>query len=78
MENETKPNRYFITIYELETTTGLKSGQINFTMGNGSFLRREGCSEWIKNTNKHLFTITNVLITNIIELSEQDYNDWMS
>ena len=73
MENTT---RYFIVFYKVKVSglSTLSDGQINLSVtGDKPFLNRYSVIEYIKKQGK---SFLDVLITNFIEVSEEDYKTW--
>ena len=59
-----RKNRYFLVFYNGSCNVGMVSGCCDFTT-NGFFLN-------LKQTTN----VLSITITNIIELTESDFNDW--
>ena len=76
--------RYFIVFFTATETETLGNGRVangEFTyQTDGSFLS----FRWVKNDirtvveKQHNFTLKHINITNIMELSKEDYDDWCS
>lgn len=67
--------RYFIVAYNHGNGRVHGSGGISFVT-DGCYLNRSKTIELIKSTLRHVDE--EVVIQNIIELSESDYNDWIN
>ena len=67
--------RYFIVAYNHGNGKVRGSGQVN-VITDGHYLNRLETIEQIKSTLKYENSV--VVIQNIIELSEQDYKDWIN
>lgn len=68
-------NRFFIVMYVANHTyKGRCTGETTFTVSESGYINREMLVEQIIENNK---TLKEVVITNIIELSETDYNRWI-
>lgn len=72
MENIGQIKRCFIVFYRANKGNSLVTGYINF-ITDGCFLNRKKTIEQISESSDGL---TQIVITNIIEISESDYNDW--
>ena len=67
--------RNFIIFYHCQNSNKLCDG--NYTSKNRlTFPNRKECCEWIEKTNNFIFSIDEIVITNIIELTEDDLNNW--
>lgn len=66
--------RYFIVFYLGLIRNGETTGHINFITWDNRYINSKDTIDFLK--KKHSFT--HVVITNIIELSKQDYEDWCS
>lgn len=69
--------RYFIVSYNHGNVNGVihGSGQMNFAT-DGCYLNQQKTIEQIKPTLHYGDAV--IVIQNIIELSESDYNDWIA
>lgn len=65
-------NRYFLIFYIGNVPNGKVTGYMNFTT-DGCYLNKLKTIEQIKEANKNL---TEIVITNIVEMSESDSKDW--
>lgn len=75
--NSTKPvlaNRYFLVFYIGNVPNGKVTGYIDFTT-DGCYLSKSKTIKQIEEVSKNL---TEIVITNIIEVSESDSKDWHS
>ncbi len=71
-------NRYFIVVYIGTTIKGQATGQTSFQTKNNSYLSRTiTISQIIEMNKKTGVSIYDVVITNIIELNEVDYNTYL-
>lgn len=66
-------NRYFIVSFSLNNDKIHGFGQRNFVT-NGCYLNMQKTTEQIKSELK--YENVGIVILNVIELSESDYNDW--
>ena len=66
-------NRYFIVMYVAKSNTGHIINQGHFET-NGHYLSLKGTIDFIRKGSQD--AVTNIAITNIIELSKSDYEDW--
>lgn len=69
---DNRRKRYFITFYLGKSQSGTIQGQISIVANVGFPPRRE-MTRIIEENN-----VTNVVITNVIELSRKDYEYWTS
>jgi hypothetical protein len=72
-------NRYFIVFYIIGNSSSLVHGNISFYTDDGTFAKQaevvdEITKSYPQNARKH----KDIVITNIIELSEEDYNTWIT
>lgn len=67
--------RYFIVMFIGSHPNGQATGHMDFTCSDGCFIRRKEATKQISATNE---SIRDVVITNIIELTEADYQSWIS
>ena len=67
--------RYFIVSFSLNNDKVHGLGQRDFVT-NGCYLNRQKTAEQIKSELK--YENVGIVILNVIELSESDYNDWSS
>ena len=79
-ENGNKPkpllaNRYFIVFYIGNVPNGRITGYIDFTTYEGSYLNK---AMTLIQISKHNSEIKDVVLTNIIELNENDFHEWTS
>ena len=65
--------RYFMTAYIGSSDKGMVNGSMMFQTSNGGYLNRDTCVKMIE--GKGLKT-WDVVITNIVEMSESDYQQW--
>jgi len=76
--NASKPmlaNRYFIVFYIGNIYNGRVTGYMNFTTYEGCYLNKAMTLIQLGDKNSEL---KEIVITNIIELSESDYREWAS
>ena len=67
--------RYFIVFYFFNTTDGKNRGQGHMSLAASKYPSMYDIPKHIiEHSNE---PITDITITNIIELSEQDYSDWV-
>lgn len=74
--NSTKPllaNRYFIVFYIGNVAEGRITGYMDFQTYEGSYLNK---AMTLIQLHKNNLKITEIVITNIIELKENDYTEW--
>lgn len=71
--------RYFIVCYAYKGNKGIGYGQINIKVTGGvkPFVEREKCSKIIIESNAGL-DISDLVITNIIEITRKEYLIWIS
>lgn len=70
--------RYFAVSYVATNKNGAQiTGACNFEVFEGKHLSRKNAISWIINNNENE-QVKNVVITFFTELSESDYNDWIS
>ena len=65
--------RYFVVMYVANTVRGNITGNLDVTT-NGEYLNRELTTENIKGSIKQ--DCSDIVITNIIELNEVDFDSW--
>lgn len=71
MRNKT---RYFYATYLAEIQNGTSTGTIDFFNKEGLYPSRSVLIKKIREANEE---IKNVVILNIIEMTESDYNEWI-
>ena len=75
-ENAVLPDvirRYFVVVYRAFNGRAMLDGQINMDT-NGTYIERKKALEIIKDNNKDF---EGVIITNLIELTKEEYACWM-
>ncbi len=76
--NKSKPllaNRYFIVFYIGNVINGKVTGYMEFTTYENSYLNK---AMTIVQLSKNNLDIKGIVITNILELNEVDFNEWCS
>jgi len=76
--NSSKPllaNRYFIVFYFGTVKNGNATGYMEFTTYEGAYLNK---SMTIIQLSKNNLNLTDIVITNILELNDVDFNEWCS
>jgi len=68
--------RCFIIFYICESQIGKANG--NYTTEGLLFPKRKNCIKYICESNNMIFEEPNVVITNIIEVSKEDLDEWNS
>lgn len=72
-ENPLKPNRFFIVFFVGKSHNNLQATGNTQINTRDSYIKRAEATELIGNT----YNLKEILFTNIIELNESDYNDWI-
>ena len=66
--------RYFLVSYAYRTANSVGTSACNVSISNGKYINNKELIEELKKILN--FKVTSIVITNIIELSEEDYNEF--
>ena len=73
-EDAVVPKRNFIVFYIGNTPNGRVTGYMDFTSYDGSYLNK---TLTLKQLDENSIKIEDIVFTNIIELNDNDFNDWI-